>query len=236
MEISRKNNWTKEEESTLINEIESAGEILRGSGNCADINKKKRQLWKDIAARINSVHGNHRAVDDIRKKWNNMKLTAKTKVDASFREANKTGGAQTPLEWLILAADKGITNSDRIRDMFETTPAFCGISGAIDNFVIPAPENTQSIDSVVDTSILDAPEIELPTTYRPGKKCRKRRRVLADDDGQAKIQDPLRAAELIPLQQEVLHQQLAVFSAQLQLIEDQRDCYRLKRQRLVENS
>ena len=48
MEISRKNNWTKEEESTLINEIESAGEILRGLGNSADINKKKRQLWKDI--------------------------------------------------------------------------------------------------------------------------------------------------------------------------------------------
>ena len=53
---------------------------------------------------------------------------------------------------LILAADKNITNSDSIREMFETTPAFCGISGAIDNFVIPAPENTQSID----TSILEA--------------------------------------------------------------------------------
>ena len=38
-------------------------------------------------------------------------------------------------ETLILAADKNITNSDRIREMFETTPAFCGISGAIDNFI-----------------------------------------------------------------------------------------------------
>ena len=65
METSRRNNWTKEEESTLINEIESAGEILRGSGNIADINKKKRQLWKDIAAKVNSLHSNNRAVDDI---------------------------------------------------------------------------------------------------------------------------------------------------------------------------
>ena len=171
-----------------------------------------------------------------------MKLTAKTKVDVSFRDANKTGGGSNPSgivdseEMLIPAADKGITNSDRMRGMFETTPAFCGISGAIDNFVMPAPENTQSIDSVVDTSILDAPEIEVPTTYRPGKKCRKRRRVLADDDGPAKIQDPVRAAELIHLQQEVLHKQLAVFSTQLQLIEEQRDHYRLKRQSLLENS
>ena len=90
MEISRKNNWTKEEESTLINEIESAGEVLRGSGNSADINKKKRQLWKDIVTKINSVHGNNRAVDDP-EKWNILKLAAKTKVDASFREARKTG-------------------------------------------------------------------------------------------------------------------------------------------------
>ena len=160
MEISRKLNWTKEEESTLINEIESAGEMLRGSGNSADINKKKRQLWKDIAARINSVHGSNRAVDDIRKKWNNLKLAAKTRVDASFREAKRTGGGSNSTgivddeEMLIIAADKGITNSDRIRDMFETTPAFCGISGAIDNFVIPSPENTQTIDFVVDAGCL----------------------------------------------------------------------------------
>ena len=78
METSRRNNWTKEE-STLINEIELAGEILRGSGNSADINNKKRQLWKDIAAKVNSLHSNNRAVNDIRKKWNNLKLAAKKK-------------------------------------------------------------------------------------------------------------------------------------------------------------
>ena len=32
MDKSRKANWTREEECSLINEIESAGEILRGSG------------------------------------------------------------------------------------------------------------------------------------------------------------------------------------------------------------
>ena len=93
----RKQNWTKEEECTLIDQIESAGETLRGSGNSADINKRKRQLWKDITARVNSIYGNNRTVDDIRKKWNNVKLPAKSKVDASFREARKTGGgSNTP--------------------------------------------------------------------------------------------------------------------------------------------
>ena len=178
METSRRNNWTKEEESTLINEIESAGEILRGSGNSADINKKKRQLWKDIAAKVNSLHNNNRAVDDIRKKWNNLKLAAKTKVNASFREERKTGGVSNTSgivddeEMLILAADNNLTKSDRIREMFETSPAFCGISGAIDNFVIP--ENSQLVNCAVDTSILlDTPEVEVP--HQLDKKSRKRR-------------------------------------------------------------
>ena len=77
-----------------------------------------------------------------------------------------------------------ITNSDRIRELFETTPAFSEISYAIDNFVIPAQGNTQSID----TSILEVPEIEVPR--RLDKKYRKRRRASVDDDGPAKSSIP----------------------------------------------
>ena len=62
----------------------------------------------------------------------------------------------------ILAADKRITNSDIIIDTFEMTPAFSGISGAIVDFVIPAPAaaNTHPVDFAVDTSIVDSLEIE----------------------------------------------------------------------------
>ena len=77
MDKSRKANWTNEEECSHINEIKSAGEILRGSG--ADRNKRRKQIWKDIAAKLNSAHGNGRAVEDIRKKWTNLKLNAKSK-------------------------------------------------------------------------------------------------------------------------------------------------------------
>ena len=65
---SRKANWSKEEECCLINEIESAGEILRGSGNCADKNKRRKQDLKNIATKLNSSYGNSRAVEEIRKK------------------------------------------------------------------------------------------------------------------------------------------------------------------------
>ena len=70
MDKSRKANWSREEECMLINEFESAGEILSCSGNSTDKNKRRRQIWRDIAAKLNSVHGNGRAVEDI----TNLKL------------------------------------------------------------------------------------------------------------------------------------------------------------------
>ena len=39
MDKPRKGNWVREEERSLINEIESAVEILKGLGNSADKNK-----------------------------------------------------------------------------------------------------------------------------------------------------------------------------------------------------
>ena len=141
-----KANWTREEECSLINKIESASEILRGSGNSANKNKRRKQIRRDIAAKLNSVHGNGRAVEDIREKCTNLKLNAKSKVDASFREARKTG--------------RGTNTAGQVED-----------------------------------------------------GCR-----------------------LTSITARSLFQQIAVFSAQLQLIEEQRDYYRLKRQRLLEKS
>ena len=49
MDKSSKANWTREEECSLINEIGSAGEILRGSGNSADKNRKpERQVQEGV--------------------------------------------------------------------------------------------------------------------------------------------------------------------------------------------
>ena len=46
MDKSRKANLSREEECCLSNETESAGEILRGSGNSADKNRKPERLDK----------------------------------------------------------------------------------------------------------------------------------------------------------------------------------------------
>ena len=85
-------NWTKEEEYTLIEAIQAAGDVLRGTGQSAVINKKKMGLWNDVMKNINSIHGNNRDVKEVKKKWNNLKGSAKARVDCSRREARMTGG------------------------------------------------------------------------------------------------------------------------------------------------
>ena len=37
-----------------------------------------------------------------------------------------------------MAADRSISNSNRVREMFENTPAFSGILGAVDLFQAPS--------------------------------------------------------------------------------------------------
>ena len=91
--------------------IQSAGDILRGTGHCADLNRKKKLLWKDMVGKVNSMHGNNRDVKDLKKKWNKLKRAAKSHVDSSRREARQTGGLNAVGEIddeaiLILAADE----------------------------------------------------------------------------------------------------------------------------------
>ena len=241
MEKTRESDWTKEEECALINEIETAGETLRGSGNSADINKKKKQLWKTITAKVNAVYGNNRGVEDMRRKWNNLKVTAKSKVDACRIGEGRTGQGNDPVsiiedeEMLIIAADRSISNSDSVRENFENTPTISGISGAVDLFQAPSCSivsegsavnscDTQNIPEVL--TIIESPEIEIRT-----QGSRKRKRSACDTSLAA---DPpkLTTTDIIHLQKEVPHRQLFVFSAQLKLIEEQREYYQLKQKKL----
>ena len=66
------------------------------------------------------------------KKWNKLKLAPKSKVDASHREASRTGSGSNSVgvvqdsETLILSADKTLINSEIILQMFESNPSFSG--------------------------------------------------------------------------------------------------------------
>ena len=88
-------------------------------------------------------------------------------------------------DMLIISVDLSITNSaDRVTEMFQNTPAFSGISGAIDLLQAPAGNNEIPIASTVSaasfggfegTPILESTKFEIPTTDKPSKESSKKK-------------------------------------------------------------
>ena len=138
-------NRKKEEEYTLIEAIQAAGDVLRGTGQSANKNLKKTRLWNDVMKKINFIHGNNRDLKEVQKKWNNVKGCGKARVDCSRREARMTGGGPNEAaeiedeDILILSSEKIAFTSvtERVSQMLSSTPAFSGISWSDDLFQLP---------------------------------------------------------------------------------------------------
>ena len=150
-----------------------------------------------------------------------------------------TGGGQNAVgeveeeQLVILAADKELTNSatERVTQMLGGTPAFAGITGAVDLFKPTSscpPEDAVEQNSLV----LESSEQEVVTSLT-SDGSRKRKHKRSNENSSIRT---ISAQDLLPLQQEVLWQQMAVFSAQLALINEQREYIRIKKQKLLEKS
>ncbi|KAI6653937.1 hypothetical protein LOD99_3113 [Oopsacas minuta] len=119
--------------------------------------------------KINSIHGNNRDVKDIKEKWNNLKGSAKARVDSSRREARRTGGGPNEAgevedeDIRILSSDRELSTSvtERVSQMFSSTPAFTGICGSVDMFQAPTalPSHTEISESSEVTPVFEGPEV-----------------------------------------------------------------------------
>ena len=112
--------------------------------------------------------------------------------------------------------------------MFSSTPAFTGICGSVDLFQAPTalPSHTEISETSEVTPVFEGPEVTVVSNRPEGR--RKRMRSIEQPN------QPISVSDLLPLQREVLLKQMEVFSAQLQLIEEQREYYRHKKQILLE--
>ena len=148
---------------------------------------------------------------EVKKKWNNLKGSAKARLDCSRREARSIGGGPNEAgevedeDILILNSDKEMFTSvtERVSQMLSRTPAFTRISGSVDLFQPPTtlPPQTEIIEASAITPVFEGPEV---TVSRPvGNRKRKR-----------SIEQPnhiISVCDLLPLQQEVLCKQMGIF-------------------------
>ena len=151
-----------------------------------------------------------------------------------MREARRTGGGPNEAgevedeDILILSSDRDLSTSvtERVSQMFSSMPAFTGICGSVDMFQAPTalPSHTEISETSEVTPVFEEPaEVTVVSSRPEGRRKRKR-----------SIEQSTSVSDLLPLQREVLLKQMEVFSAQLQLIEEQREYYRHKKQRLLE--
>ena len=131
---------------------------------------------------------------------------------------------------MILSSDRELSTSvtERVSQMFSSTPVFTGICSSVYLFQAPTalPLHTEISETSAVTPVFEGPEVTV-VSNRPEERC-KRKRSIEQPNQSTSVSD------LLPQQREVLFKQMEVFSAQLQLIEEQREYYRHKKQRLLE--
>jgi hypothetical protein len=96
-------NFSDEENIHLLSEIEARYSIITQRVKTASVCRQKRVVWKQIADAVNSVGGQGRNEDNVKKRWKDMKDDVKN----GKRRATMTGGGPpdgpAPYEEEVLA-------------------------------------------------------------------------------------------------------------------------------------
>ena len=143
--------------------------------------------------------------EEVNKNWNNLKGSAKARVDCSRREARRTRGGPNEagevedVNVLILNSDKEMSTSvtGRVSQMLLRTPSFTGISVSVDLFQPPTtlPPQTEIIEVSAITPVFEGPEVTVSSRPVGNRKLKR------------SIEQPnhiISVCNLLPLQQEVL--------------------------------
>ncbi|XP_074660508.1 nuclear apoptosis-inducing factor 1-like [Tubulanus polymorphus] len=98
--IARKRsfNYTTDETNLLVKLVNDNNAILSGAFSNTITAKRKREIWEEICSKVNAIGVARRTVDEIKKKWKNIKGEAKKKFVKQNNLISKTGGGPPPSE------------------------------------------------------------------------------------------------------------------------------------------
>lgn len=92
--MGKKTKFTECEIEVLLTEVETRKHVLFGSLKEGISNRIKKLQWQNIADAINKVGSETRTLDEVKKKWYDIKLDAKKRIAAYNRSAAGTGGGK----------------------------------------------------------------------------------------------------------------------------------------------
>lgn len=116
-----------EEEVAIAEFHEEHKHLLDGTCNKPEAQQRRRQLWSDLAKKLNALNPSaNRTWDEVKKKWQNLKSKAKVKHTEEKRSLLATGGGPSSSVKFTAAEEVVISN-------LGTTPQFSGIPGGIES-------------------------------------------------------------------------------------------------------
>ena len=124
----RKNNFSVDELICLRENYTEHREMLQSKLTNSLANKMKNDAWKKITSSVITLGVKMSGVEEVRKKWNNLCLSAKLAYHVIHKKREKTGGGTPPLDLSEETA--------HIVDMMKDKSSFVGIDHGIDSFNI----------------------------------------------------------------------------------------------------
>lgn len=97
--IKRRNlNFNKSEVDVLLSEVKTRKNIILGNHTTGITNKRKYVEWQQITAAVNAVSSTERAVPEVKKKWQDLKVEGKKRLAAHKASIEASDGNDpTPL-------------------------------------------------------------------------------------------------------------------------------------------
>ncbi|XP_069059335.1 myb-related transcription factor, partner of profilin-like [Pleurodeles waltl] len=181
----RKLKFSEQELEVLTEEVVRNHDKLFGKNSLQVPESEKRKLWLEIQTKICTVGVAQRSVEEIRKRWYELRSRAKERVASRLQEARSTGGGpptqtpSTPMEdmvesTLLPEAVSGVTDIDTSGTPSKGVPGPAAAEGGNVGDVETQPRsdsNTSESFSIAPTRrrtrVLRLPEYNLDSDEMP---------------------------------------------------------------------
>lgn len=107
-QVKRKQNFSSSELEVLLQEITRRKNIIFSSLSAGCTNTNKKEAWGAVWRAVDAVSGEGRTIEEVKKKWFDLKCETKRNIAKFHRETQRTGGG-TGLDrcvWLRSAGSK----------------------------------------------------------------------------------------------------------------------------------
>lgn len=137
--------WTEERELRLVELCGTYQSDIDGSGNSYEINKRRNAAWNYITEALNAETRSNFNQAQVKKKYQNLKSSAKAKIAENSRSRNLTGGG--------LHTAKVLTEAEKqLESALGTSKGFIGETSFVESRLFPGKENVnpdQTVDSIL---------------------------------------------------------------------------------------